>query len=139
MSSAGRAWRRWRYWLPAVAVMAGIFVLSAQSGLSVTEDVDVERPIRVSGHLLAYGVLGGLLLFALARAGRPRWPQALAAWVLSVLYGATDELHQAFVPDRSGRVDDLVVDAIGAAVGIVLAWAALSTIRRRGEGDSGQA
>ena len=86
--------RPWLLWLPALAVMAVIFVLSQQSGLRVSEDVNVERPIRVTGHLLAYATLGALLLLALARLDRPRPAQALLAWILAVAFGLTDEFHQ---------------------------------------------
>jgi VanZ family protein len=125
--------RPWLLWLPALAVMAGIFLLSHQSGLRVTEDVDVERPLRVSGHLLAYAALGGLLLLAVARLDPPRPGQAVLAWVLAVAYGLTDEFHQSFVPDRNGRLDDVVTDAIGAAVGVVVAWLVLSALARARE------
>jgi VanZ family protein len=122
--------RPWLLWLPAVAVMAAIFVLSHQSGLRVSEDVDVERPIRVTAHLLAYASLGGLLLLALTRLDRPRPAQALLAWVLAVAFGLSDEFHQSFVPDRMGRLNDVVTDAIGAAVGVVIAWLVLSALAR---------
>jgi len=126
MRNADGELRPWLWWLPALAVMAGIFVLSSQSGLHVTEDVDVERPIRVSGHFIAYAVLAGCLLLALTRGGRPRATYALAAWLLAVGYGLTDEFHQSFVPDRMGRLNDVAVDAIGAAAGVVIAWVALT-------------
>jgi VanZ family protein len=139
MSEGGEGQRWWLYWLPALAVMAGVFVLSSQSGLRVSEDVQVERPLRVSGHLIAYATLAGLLLFALARRRRPRWYQAAAGFILAVAYGATDELHQSFVPDRTGRVDDLLVDAIGALVGLSIAWLVLSTLARTREEDTREA
>ncbi len=38
-------------------------------------------------------------------------------WILPIaicfLYACSDELHQAFVPDRSGKFTDVLVDAIG--------------------------
>ena len=125
--------RPWLLWLPALGVMAVIVVLSHQSGLHVTEDVDVERPIRVSGHLLAYAALGGLLLLAITRLDRPRLGQALLAWVLAVAFGLSDEFHQSFVPDRNGRLDDVFVDALGAAGGIAIAWLVLSALARARE------
>jgi VanZ family protein len=123
--------RPWLYWLPALALMALIFTLSSQSGLRVSEDVAVERPIRISAHFVAYATLAALFLFALARAERPSWRDVTVAFVLTLLYGASDELHQSFVPDRAGRVDDLVVDAIGAAVGLVIGWALVTLHARR--------
>lgn len=122
--------RWWIYWLPALGLMALIFLLSAQSGLRVSEDVSVEKPFRVSAHLVAFAGLAGLLLFALARGGRPAWWHAAIALVVTVGYGATDELHQSFVPDRAGRVDDLIVDTIGAGIGLAIAWVVL-TVRAR--------
>ena len=138
MTHGSVALRRWLPWLPALAVMAGIFVLSHQSGLRVSDDVDVERPLRVTGHLIAYATLAGLLLFALAQGARPRPLQALAAWLLAVVYGLTDEFHQSFVPDRNGRLDDVVTDAIGAAVGVIVAWIVLSAIARSRSAVAGE-
>ncbi len=122
-SVVARPW--WVYWLPAMTLMALIFVLSSQSGLRVSEDVAVERPIRASAHFVTYATLAGLLLFALARGGRPGWRQVVIAFGLTLLYGASDELHQSFVPDRAGRLDDLVVDALGASLGLAIGWGVL--------------
>ena len=44
---------------------------------------------------------------------------AAMAVVLSTLYGAFDEMHQAFTPDRTPDVRDLFADALGAALGVV--------------------
>jgi VanZ family protein len=114
-----------------MAVMALIFVLSAQSGLKVSEDVTVDKPFRITGHLLAFASLAGLCLVALSAGRRPRRRDAALALAITVLYGASDELHQSFVPDRTGRLDDLWVDAAGALVGIVVAWAVLTAASGR--------
>ncbi len=119
------------YWLPALAWMALIFVLSSQSGLRVSEDAAVDKPFRITGHLLAFAGLAALLLFALSRGGRPRWHHVVIALGITVLYGVSDEWHQSFVPDRTGRVDDLVVDTIGATIGLAIAWVVL-TVRGQG-------
>ena len=91
---------------------------------------EVDRPFRILGHLAAYALLGGLLLFALSGRSRPRAVQATLAWGIAVLYGVTDEVHQAFVPNRTGRIDDLVVDAIGAGLGVAVAYVVLVALAR---------
>lgn len=126
MSETPASSRWWLYWLPALALMALIFLLSSQSGLRVSEDAAVDRPFRITGHLLAYAGLAGLLLFALCRGGRPRLGYALLAFGLALLYAAADELHQAFVPGRTGRAEDVLVDAAGAAAGLAVAWLVLA-------------
>lgn len=125
--------RRWLAWLPAVAIMVVIFLLSAQSGLRVSDDTEVDKPFRVAGHLLAFATLAALLLAALSWGRRPRLRDALVAFGLSVVYALTDEWHQSFVPDRSGRLDDVVTDAVGALMGLTVAWVALTWWAQRRE------
>ncbi len=108
--------------------MGLVFVLSAQSGLRVSEDPEVDRPLRMLAHAVTYAILAGLILFALSGAGRVTLAGVVAAFVIAVLYGVSDEFHQSFVPDRTGQVSDVAIDAFGAAVGVVLA----AIILRRG-------
>lgn len=65
-------------------------------------------------HAGAYLVLGGLLTLAF---GRPR-----LAFLLALLYGASDEIHQLYVPGRHADLLDLLADAVGAAVGCAAVW-----------------
>jgi VanZ family protein len=71
-------------------------------------------------HLLEYAGLGALFLIPLAEARLSQVTMAKAgkAVLLSTLYGAFDEVHQAFTPQRSPDVRDLFADALGAAVGV---------------------
>lgn len=137
MSDSTRRSRRWRYWLPALAVMAVIFVLSSQSGLRVSDDADVDRPFRVAGHLLAFGTLAACLLLALSWGRRPRLRDAAIAFGITVLFAISDEWHQSFVPDRTGRLDDVVTDTIGALIGLAVAWTALTLAAARRERGAG--
>jgi VanZ family protein len=78
-----------------------------------------------SGHGIGYGMLGAVLLRALA-GGRLRgvtWGRAAAAVLLATLYGVSDEFHQSFVPGRSPDRFDVLADSIGAA-SVVLVGAA---------------
>jgi VanZ family protein len=83
-------------------------------------------------HMGAYAVLSALVLRSLAGA---TWSgvtaaTAASAAVVASLYGASDELHQAFVPLRNPSWLDFAADAIGAvgAAALIGAWA---IIRRR--------
>lgn len=113
--------------------MGLIFVLSAQPGLRVSDDAAVDAPVRSLAHVAAFGVLGCLIALALAR-GRELSPRhAFLAVVLTALYGALDEVHQAFVPDRTTQLEDVVLDAAGAVAGVTVAWLA-GRVRRLGRG-----
>ncbi len=45
---------------------------------------------------------------------------ALIAAGYSLLYAISDEIHQRFVPGRSGQITDVLIDFSGAAVGILV-------------------
>ena len=122
----------WR-WAPAIAWAALIFVLSAQPGLRISSDASVDGPARHTAHGVVYTVLLLLIVHGMGALGRPLTLRtALLAGALTIGYGVTDELHQAFVPDRTGQPIDVVYDTIGAAVGLVIVWAwGLMAARRR--------
>ncbi len=113
--------------------MGLIFVLSSQSGLRVSEDPDLDRPLRSAAHVITYATLGGLILYALTGFGRVTLTGVLTAFAIAVVYGASDEVHQAFVPERSGQLADVAMDALGAAAGVAIASLVL---RRRWLGGS---
>jgi VanZ family protein len=52
------------------------------------------------------------------------------AVLLATFYGAFDEVHQAFTPDRSPDVRDLVADCLGAAIGVAAILLVLAIIRK---------
>jgi VanZ family protein len=68
--------------------------------------------LRKLAHAAEYAVLGFLLL----RATR----QPRLALGLGVLYAITDEVHQHFVEGRVGSPLDVLVDAVGVAIGIAI-------------------
>lgn len=135
MRSPADAWRRLLRWLPALAWMAVIFLLSSQGGLRVSEDVGTEKPIRIVAHLATFALLAGLLVFAICGRRAPSGRAVVGAVGLTLLYALSDELHQALVPGRNGRLDDVVIDLAGAVAGAALAAVVLATLGRAGSAD----
>lgn len=121
---------RFRIWLiqwgPAVAWMGAIFLVSSQSSLPQAPDTLLDLILKKGLHMAAYGVLASLFWRALN--GRPALARAGMSWLLAVLYAATDEYHQTFVPGRHGRLMDLGFDALGALIALWLVW---RWVRRR--------
>lgn len=94
----------------------------------------VEIIIRKSAHFGVYGLLGVLCMFAASRFLERRWVQAALAFGVSVLYAASDEIHQLYVAGRSCEFRDVCIDAVGALAGILFVWlilAAAGGVRRR--------
>jgi VanZ family protein len=103
-------------WLPPLALMGLIFYLSAQPDLSSGLG-NWDLVLRKCAHMTEYAVLTFLWWRALATtATSPRNALALA-YAISVAYAMTDEFHQTFVTGRHGSPVDVLIDAVGAAIG----------------------
>jgi VanZ family protein len=81
--------------------------------------------IRKTGHVIGYGILS-VLLFRAWRATLPamsgaRWTPRWATIAIlgTALVASLDEWHQSFIPSRTGRWQDVVLDTC-AGVGIQL-------------------
>lgn len=99
-------------WGPAALWAAVLFLLSSVPDLGTPRWLAVGDELA---HALAYTVLGAALAWARARA-TVVWPHA-AYLLLGILYGASDEWHQSFVPERVPAAGDLLADALGVLVG----------------------
>ncbi|MDP6374075.1 MAG: VanZ family protein [Vicinamibacterales bacterium] len=107
-------------WVPVAAHMGLIYASSSMRGSAVPSVL----PDKLV-HGAVYGLLGGLLLRALAGgrwAGVTAWTAA-AAVAITIAYGASDEWHQSFVPGRTPELGDLVVDSLAATVVVLAVWA----------------
>jgi VanZ like family len=88
-----------------------IFILSAQPNLRFVSDAALDFVVRKLGHIGVFGILALLLWRALAETTGWRRPWAWA-FALTVLYAASDELHQGFVAGRHPSVADVTIEAM---------------------------
>ncbi|MEJ2422747.1 MAG: VanZ family protein [Acidobacteriota bacterium] len=106
-------------WGPPVLYLSLIFALSSMSNPPV--------PAWVDQNLLHYPEYA-LLAFLVIRAFQGTWtrmgalPLSILALGFTTIWGATDELHQAFVPRRVPDPLDWWHDIIGATAGILIWW-----------------
>lgn len=91
---------------------------SAKEQKAFAEKVDY--PVRKCAHASEYMILCFLLYFAVSSYPVNRKKSMLLALLLTVFYAMTDEVHQLFVPGRSGRITDVAIDTAGALVSVVL-------------------
>lgn len=76
---------------------------------------------RKAAHTVAYLALG-VLAFNVVRQYRLSGHVTVAVSTLVVvLYAMSDELHQLFVPERSGEVRDVLIDSVAGLLGVLLA------------------
>lgn len=102
--------------LPPLALMGVIFLLSAQSDLSTGLGF-WDLLLRKLAHMISYGLLTLLWWRALA----PLTGRALpAAILISLVYAMSDEYHQSFVEGRVGSPVDVAIDTAGIAMAAAL-------------------
>jgi len=102
----------------------GPFLLWLFPGIAPEALGSAQLLIRKFAHVAEYTALGFLLArgFASGRAKAVRHPAAWA-WGAAIAWAALDEFHQAFVPSRTASPIDVMIDALGALVGLGIYWA----------------
>ncbi len=124
---------RWPYVLLTILYCAGIWWLS---GRPDPPGSSYSLPgLDKVAHAILFGGLAGLVSVGLRRSnpGLGFRPQFWAPVLFAVFYGVVDELHQAFVPDRTPSLGDLVADAAGALLvqSVLCGWVWAATALRK--------
>jgi len=82
--------------------------------------IRLDNLIWALSHIFIYAVLAFLVARALNHQ-RYLNPQVFQlAFALTLLYGISDEIHQHFVPGRGFQLYDILMDGLGALVGLGL-------------------
>lgn len=116
-------------------VVPAFHSLSEEEKLAFAEAVDF--PIRKTAHAAEYAILGILTIGTLYGAAKRDGGRIsvrgsiLTAWAIAVLYAASDEFHQLFVPGRSGQLSDVLLDSAGALAGVLLGAFLMSRRKRK--------
>ncbi len=108
------------YWLPILLYCLLIFIQSSFPASEHVPDFDFSDKLL---HVGAYAVLGFLLYraFSAMDNGATIARLMVLSILLSTLYGASDEIHQYFVPSRSAEFLDFAADTIGGTLGVMTA------------------
>ena len=78
--------------------------------------------VRKSAHFIGYMILGILASGLILYYGNIN-KKYLLAFLICVIYAISDEIHQLFVPGRSGQVRDVLIDSAGSLLGIIIVMA----------------
>ncbi len=147
-------------WIPVIVIACSIFGFSSQQGeessglseraakvfLHVADEVHIvtltpdneatyienlQTPIRKTAHMTEYMIFTFSLLAALWVWGVRNRKLYVLAFLLVVLFASSDEIHQLFVPGRSGRATDVLIDSVGSMIGLFLVHLTVGKRKKR--------
>ncbi len=104
--------------------LSGSFVMALLNGLGIVIDEGVLRSIA---HCLEFMGLSVLIFNAVY----VTWflkITPIIAFLGTVFYAITDEIHQIFVPERAFQISDILVDSTGALIGVIASFVILKVI-----------
>lgn len=80
----------------------------------------IELIIRKCAHLLLYLIGGILIMNCVYQYNISENKKILSSFFIGLLYACSDELHQYFVPGRSAKVEDILIDMLGCVIGVLI-------------------
>ena len=107
-----------------IEFLAKIFIADFDE-LSVSEQESIIESlqfiVRKTAHFALYGILGGLVFLSVVTyTSIPLYIRTAISGVICLLYAISDEIHQLFVPGRSGEVRDVCIDFAGSMLAILI-------------------
>lgn len=118
------------------------FIVDAADGLGIIDADDETRldfigklqyPIRKGAHMTEYAVFTLTVMFAFFVCGVRGGMLYVLSVLVTIVYAASDEIHQLFVPGRSGQVKDVLIDTFGGILAAAAVKAFKSLFQRTGE------
>lgn len=113
------------YLLPLVVYAIAIFQISTISEVPTIRGILTQEKLPKDvwtgddiEHIVEYGIFAFLSLRMFKQTKFRVYAHQFAI-LLTILYGATDELHQFFVPERSASIRDLFFDALASLMVLI--------------------
>ena len=107
------------YQAPWLGLMLIIFIQSSIGSLRIP-DIDFKLTDKIV-HFLVFGILGILTARGLVNSNIKIIRENYISFtlIICILYGASDEIHQYYVPGRHSELLDWVADVLGI---LVMVW-----------------
>ncbi|MCA9399450.1 MAG: VanZ family protein [Candidatus Omnitrophica bacterium] len=119
-----------RFWFPVILYSGIIFYVSGQPNVAISWDIpNIDKVV----HAIEYAILGFLTtraVFGTVPDGSNWRILYICGIFLAILYGLSDEYHQAFVPGRTSSAADFLADSLGAILGAWIYWVRGNLIKK---------
>lgn len=82
--------------------------------------IRAEKIIRKLAHFSIYTVVGMLLMGILETYNLKNTKKIIFSLIIGIIYAASDEFHQSFIPERTPKITDVMIDTMGVMFGILI-------------------
>ena len=79
-----------------------------------------QHPVRKFAHFTIYTLLGMSIAMCMCTYDMNNKKRILITIIAGALYAISDEIHQMFIPGRSGQVTDVLLDTFGVVIGSLI-------------------
>jgi hypothetical protein len=110
------------FWFPPIIWAILIFSFSSKSVPTTSEVYWQDFVIKKTAHIIEYAIFSVLIYRGFINSGVNQKQARLYSVLLAIIYALTDEFHQSFTPGRQPRIRDVIIDTIGAGLGIYSLW-----------------
>lgn len=100
-------------------------------GKTIEQQSQIETIVRKLAHYSIYTIGGILILSHVNLYKISANKKVIVSQLIGTLYAATDEIHQLFVPGRSGEIRDVCLDSLGVITGIII----IKLLKRKGKDE----
>lgn len=128
-------YKKFKYFIPAIIWMIFIFIMSHTVGTVssqqsnfiadiITQYLKIDYSlltfiIRKTAHMSEYAVLLLLLYFGITKIYTHKYSLLISLFI-TFIYACSDEIHQLFIPGRSGQFTDIMIDTSGALIALII-------------------
>ena len=76
--------------------------------------------VRKSAHFILFCLLSILCFIVIYEIKKSVKISTLVSFSITFIYACTDEIHQLFIPGRESQIKDVLIDSIGAIIGLIV-------------------
>lgn len=76
--------------------------------------------IRKGAHMFSYLTLAVLCFMVIYEVKKSSKKATYISFLISFLYACSDEFHQLFIPGRGAQFKDVMIDCVGAFIGLMI-------------------
>lgn len=76
--------------------------------------------VRKSAHVILFCLLSILCFIVIYEIKKNAKLSTLISLSITFIYACIDEIHQLFIPGRGSQIKDVLIDSIGAIIGLIV-------------------